>query len=139
MLKTLSNGYVLHQWRDNVLGIHYNGSLTRYARSRVAHAPGMPGTFSPPPTSKETASLRSWHASRHVRLARAVMHAGIANLRWRGKRSRQSRFMRKPQFYVSGKKPMAKYRTVSWNFLTRIFTKSIKLYVVSFDMCYRQV
>ena len=29
--------------------------LTRYVKLRVAHAPGMPGTFSPPPTSKETA------------------------------------------------------------------------------------
>ena len=27
-----------------------------YVKLRVAHAPGMPGTFSPPPTSKETAS-----------------------------------------------------------------------------------
>ena len=26
-----------------------NGPLTRYAKLRVAHAPGMPGTFSPPP------------------------------------------------------------------------------------------
>ena len=32
------------------------GPLTRYAKLRVAHAPGMPGTFSPLPTSKETAS-----------------------------------------------------------------------------------
>ena len=30
--------------------------LTRYVKLRVAHAPGMPGTFFPPPTSKETAS-----------------------------------------------------------------------------------
>ena len=30
--------------------------LTRYVKLRVAHAPGMAGTFSPPPTSKETAS-----------------------------------------------------------------------------------
>ena len=33
-----------------------NGTLTRYVKLRVVHAPGMPGTFSPPPTSKETAS-----------------------------------------------------------------------------------
>ena len=71
------------------------------------HAPGMPGTFSPPPTSKETASQRSRHASRHVRHARVVMHVGIAHSRWRGKRSRHSRRMRNPQFYVSGKRPMA--------------------------------
>ena len=32
-----------------------NGPLARYAKLRVVHAPGMPGTFSPPPTSKETA------------------------------------------------------------------------------------
>ena len=33
--------------------------------------------------------------------ARAVMHVGIANPRWRGNRSRHSRRMRNPQFYVS--------------------------------------
>ena len=33
-----------------------HGPLTRYAKLRVAHAPRMPGTFSPPPTLKETAS-----------------------------------------------------------------------------------
>ena len=37
------------------LGDFY-GPLARYVKSRVAHAPGMPGTFTPPPTSKETAS-----------------------------------------------------------------------------------
>ena len=66
----------------------------------------MPRTFFPPPTSKETASWRSRHASRHVRHARAVMHIGIANQLWRGKRSRHSRRMRNPLFYVSGKKPI---------------------------------
>ena len=38
------------------------------------------------------------------------MHVGIANLRWRGKRSRHSRCMRNPQFYVSGKRPIVRYR-----------------------------
>ena len=28
---------------------------TRYVKLRVVHAPGVPGTFSPPPASKETA------------------------------------------------------------------------------------
>ena len=59
-----------------------------------------------------TEGKRSWHASRHVRDARAVMHAGIANYRFPlksavgGKRSRHSRRMRIPQFYASGKRPM---------------------------------
>ena len=30
--------------------------LTRYMKLQVTHVPGMPGTFSPPPTSKETSS-----------------------------------------------------------------------------------
>ena len=50
------------------------------------------------------------HASRHVRHARTVMHVGIANPRWRGKRSRHSRRMRNPQFYFSGKTPIGTCR-----------------------------
>ena len=50
---------------------------TRYAKLRDAHASGMPGTFSP--SSKETASYRSQHTSRHVRHSRVAMHVGIAN------------------------------------------------------------
>ena len=83
-----------------------NGPLTRYVKLRVVHAPGMPGTFSPSPNSKGTDNKRSRNASRHVRHARAVMQVGIANPWWRGKRSRHSRCMRNPQFYISGKRPM---------------------------------
>ena len=68
--------------------------------------PGNAGNVFPPPTSKETAIKRSRHASRHVRYARAVMHVGLAIPRWRRKRSRHSRRMRNPQFYVSGKRPI---------------------------------
>ena len=82
-----------------------NGPLTRYPKLRVAHAPGLPGTFPPPPTSKETASKRSRHASRHVCDARAVMHVGIANPGWRGKHSKR---MRNSQLCVSGKRPIAR-------------------------------
>ena len=52
----------------------------------------MPGTFSPPPTSKD---------------ARNVMHVGIANPRWQLKLSRHSRRMHNPQVYVRGKSPIA--------------------------------
>ena len=47
--------------------------LASYVKLRVAHAPGMPGKFSPPQRQ------RPRHASRHVHDVRAVMHAGIAN------------------------------------------------------------
>ena len=53
---------------DRTLCIH--GPLTRYVKLRVAHAPGMPGTFS---------------CITDVRDARAVMHVGIANTRCAGK------------------------------------------------------
>ena len=33
-----------------------HGPLTKYVKLRVAHEPGMPGTFSPPLTSTQTAS-----------------------------------------------------------------------------------
>ena len=49
--------------------------------------------------------------------ARVAMHVGIANLRWREKRSRHSRRMRNPQFTVSGKRPMQNFRfahKISW-------------------------
>ena len=41
--KILLNG----AYRVNVMGLLYNGPLTRYVKLKVAHAPGMPGTFSP--------------------------------------------------------------------------------------------
>ena len=75
-----------------------HGPLTKCVKLPVVHVLGMPGTFYPPPTSKESASLRSQHASRHVCHVRAVMHVGIANLRWKGKRSRHPQRMRNPQF-----------------------------------------
>ena len=73
----------------------YNGPLVRYIKLRVAHAPGMPGAFSPPSASTTT--------------ARAVMHVEIANPRWWGKRSRHSWRMRNPQFYLSGKRPIVRW------------------------------
>ena len=85
----------------------FYGPLTRYAKLRFAHAPGIPGILSQPPTSKEIVSKRSRHASRHMRHAHAVMHVGIANQRWCGKRSRHFRRMRNPKYYVSDKRPMA--------------------------------
>ena len=63
----------------------FHGPLAGYVKLRVAHAPGMPRTFSLPPTLKENAIQRYRHASRHVRDARAVMHVGIANPRWKAK------------------------------------------------------
>ena len=85
---------------------HFNWPLTRYVKLQVGHEPEMPGMFSLPLTSKETASWWSWHASRQEHDACAVMHVGIVKTRWQGKRSRHYWCMHNPQFYISGKRPM---------------------------------
>ena len=87
--------------------IKCRGPLARSVKLRAAHAPGMPGTFSPPP---QVSDLDMHHGT--CVTARAVMHAGIANPRFplkavAGKRSRHSWRMRNPQFCVSGKRPIA--------------------------------
>ena len=90
--------------------IYYNKHepLARYAKLRVAHAAGMPGTFPPPPRI-------NYPGMHHGKCghARAVMLAGIANLRFplkavAGKTfpAFHSRRRLNPQFYVSGKRPM---------------------------------
>ena len=47
-------------WTTNAENVsmsgRHHGPLARYVTSRVAQAPGMPGTFSPPPSLRETAS-----------------------------------------------------------------------------------
>ena len=46
-----------------------------------------------------------------ARASCAVMHVGIANPRWRGKRSRHPWCMRNPQFYIYDKRPMRQRNT----------------------------
>ena len=83
-----------------------HGPLARYAKLRVVHAQGMPGTFSPPP----------WVGDPDMHHGTCVTHvpwcmpgsltSGFLWSRWRRKRSRHSRRMRNPQFCISGKRPM---------------------------------
>ena len=93
------------------------GPLTRYVKLRVAHAPGMTWTF-PGHRLKRKPLVSGMHHGTYVTAiwqdahgllsdsghARAVMHAGIANPRWRGKRSRR---MRNPQFTYLGRGPLS--------------------------------
>ena len=46
------------------------------------------------------------------------MHVRVANLQWRGKHSRR---MRNPQFYVSGKRPMAWWLLTPNHFLNQLW------------------
>ena len=81
-----------------------HGPLARYVKLRVAHAPGMPGTF----------SLPQWVGNSDMHHGTCVTHVpwcmsgsltnGFRWSRWREKHFRYSRCMRNPRFYVSGKR-----------------------------------
>ena len=84
-----------------------NGRLTRYVKLRVAHAPGMPGPFSPPPRVSDP-DMHHGMCMMHVPWCMSgSLTNGFLWSRCRGKLSRHSRRMRNPQSYVSGKRPMA--------------------------------
>ena len=88
------------------VGHSYNGPLARYVQLRVAHALGMPETFSSPPRVSDP----DMHHGTCVNVPRCMPGSLTNGFLWgrrRGKRSRHSRRMRNPQFYVSGKRPMA--------------------------------
>ena len=78
--------------------------------------------FPPSPIKKNPGSLRSRHASRHVRDARAVMHVGIAHLRWWGKRSRYPRRMRTRNFAYLARGPCGSVLTDFAHVLQDYFT-----------------
>ena len=77
----------------------------------VVHAPGMPGTFSPP----KKKSLVSDPACITARAWRTCCDACRDRLpALAGRPSRHSRRMRNPQFFVSDKKPMV-YTLPAWD------------------------
>ena len=69
---------------------------------KVAHAPGMPGTLSPPPRVSDP----DMHHDTCVTHVPWSLTSGFLWSRWWGKRSRHSQRMRSPQFYVSGEGPV---------------------------------
>ena len=93
----------------------YHGSLARrYVKLWVAHAPRMPGTFSPPLGVSDPV-LHHGTGVNHVPWCMSgSLTCGLLWSRWWGKRSRHSRRMHNPQFYVSGKRPMP--RTLKFTF-----------------------
>ena len=86
-----------------------HGPLARYVKLWVAHAPGMPGTFPPPPRFSDP----DMHHDTCVTHVSWCMPGSLTSdflwSRWRGKRCRHSRRMRKPQFYVSAKRPIVQW------------------------------
>ena len=82
-----------HLWTHIFLIELFRGSLARYVKLRVAHAPGMPGTL----------AATDFKGNRYLAIPACI--TARASHAWRGKRSRHSRCMRKPQFSVSSKGP----------------------------------
>ena len=64
---------------------------------RFAHAPGMPGTFSPHRGFAIPTRIMVTHV---LWCMPGSLSSGFLWSRWRGKRSRHSRRMRNPQFYI---------------------------------------
>ena len=85
---------------------HRHGPLARYVPLRVAHAPGMPGTFPPRPRVSDP-DRHHGMCVRHVPWCMpGSLTCGFLLIQWRGKRFWHSRGMRNPQFCVSGKRPI---------------------------------
>ena len=102
-----------------------HGPLARYVKLRVTHAPGMPGTFSPPPRVSDP-DMHHGTCVMHVPWCMPwLLNSGFLGSRWRGKRSRHSWRMRNPQFFVSGKRPIVVWMICQINSFTFVFSQSI--------------
>ena len=76
---------------------------------RIALAPGMLGTFSPPPRVSDP-DMHYGTCVTHVPwYIQGSLTSGFLWNRWREIRSRHSRLMHNPQFCVFGKRPMRLY------------------------------
>ena len=73
---------------------------------RVAHARGMPGTFSPPLCVRHRDMHKGTCVTHMPWCMPGSLTSGFLQIRWRRKRSRYSRCMRNPQFCLSGKRPV---------------------------------
>ena len=86
-----------------------NAPLARYVKLRAANAPGVPGTFSPPPLIIAPDLHRGTCVTHVPWCMSGSIISGFLWSWWRGKRSRHSRRMRNPQFYTSGKRPIDRH------------------------------
>ena len=103
----------------NILRIiaHY-GPLSRYEKLRVAHAPGMAGTFSPPPLFSDP-DMHHGTCVTHVPWCMpGSLTSGFLWSQWREKLFGHPRRRRNPRFCVPGKRPMAQdplsFSRTSW-------------------------
>ena len=84
------------------------GPLTRNVKLWVAHAPRMPGTFSPPPRVNDPGMHHGTCVTHVPWCMPGSLTSGFLWSRCRGKRSQHTRRIHNPQFYLSGKRPKAR-------------------------------
>ena len=104
-----------------------------YVKLRVAHAPGMPGTFSPPPLIGDPDMHHGTRVTHVPWCMPGSLTSGFLWSRWREKRSRHSRCNHNRQFYVSGKRPIVRMQTDNsyfYNIVSQCFTKTKHIIVV---------
>ena len=89
-------------WIHHTTSLRY-GSLSRYAKLRVVHAPG---TFSSPPRVSDPDMQHGTWLTHVPWCMPGSLTSSFLWSRWRGQRSRHSRRMHNPKFFVSGKRPM---------------------------------
>ena len=93
--------------KNVIRNLTIHGPLTRYAKLWVAHAPGMPGTFSPRPRVSDPDMYHGTCVTHMPWRMLGSLTSGFLWCQWRGTRFWHSRRMRNPQFCISGKRPMA--------------------------------
>ena len=99
-----SNLYLATSRIYEILWSIRHGPLTWYAKLGVAHAPGIPRTFSPPPRVSDPDMHHGTCVTHVTWCMPGSLTSGFLWSQWRGKRSRR---MRNPQFCVSGKRSIS--------------------------------
>ena len=77
---------------------YFHGPLARYVKLRIAHAPGMPGSFSPPPRVSDPGMHHGMCVTHMPWCMLGSLTSGSLWSWWYGNCSRHSRRMRSPQF-----------------------------------------
>ena len=88
-----------------------HGPLTRNVKLRVAHAPGMPGTFSSPARISDLGMHHGTCVTHVPWCMPGSLTRGFPWSRWRGKHSRYPQRIRNLQFYASEKRSMKTKQT----------------------------
>ena len=110
MLKWSIASILFPAWSDKRKQYFWPGPLIRYVKLRVAHTPGMPGTFSPPLQVSDPDMQHGTCVTHVPWCLPGSLISGSLWSRWWGKRSRHSQRMHNTQFYVSGKRPIRNHQ-----------------------------